>query len=212
VSGSDAAVPSDSYDSGPATVAAGDSWMVGFATDEVLLPEPLVSRAAAALSDLQRRHWTVATAESVTGGLVCAALVEVPGASASVAGGVVAYETTVKSSVLGVPRALLEEKGPVHSTTAAAMARHARLLLGSDVGIATTGVAGPQTHGGAPVGRVFVAVDARGGRAKVRRIDVPGSRSEIRRAAAEEALDLLQWAAQLGPRGSRADPIERDRE
>ncbi len=105
---------------------------------------------------------TVATAESLTGGLLCAALVSVPGASVVVRGGVVAYAADVKTGVLGVPADVLDQHGTVAAESAAAMAVAARALFGADWAVATTGVAGPDPIEDKPVGTVHVAVAGRG--------------------------------------------------
>ncbi|MDE0545899.1 CinA family protein [Microbacterium sp. C7(2022)] len=145
--------------------------------------------AESALRALQARGWTVGTAESLTGGLVVASLVDVPGASASVRGGIVAYATDVKASALGVDASLLAAHGPVHPDVARQLAEGARSALGVDVGIATTGVAGPEPQGGRAVGTVFVAVVTPEA-AAVRELALTGDRAEIRHAAVREALEL----------------------
>jgi nicotinamide-nucleotide amidase len=138
---------------------------------------------------------TVATAESLTGGLVVAALVQFPGASRVVRGGVVAYATEVKHSVLGVPEELLADRGPVDADVAAAMAEAARDRFGATYGVATTGVAGPDPQGGVAVGRVHVAV-ATPNSVTVESLDLTGDRDAIRSQAAAVALILLD---RLGP-------------
>ncbi len=157
--------------------------------------EPAAARVVAAL---RAAGLTVATAESLTGGLVCAALVDVPGASAVVRGGLVAYATELKASLLGVDGALLARTGPVDAEVARQMARGARARLGADVGLATTGVAGPGPADGHPAGTVFVAVaaDALPGGAAARRLALAGERAEVRRTAVQEVLADL--AALLG--------------
>jgi nicotinamide-nucleotide amidase len=139
---------------------------------------------------------TVGSAESLTGGLVVATLVDPPGASAVVRGGVVAYATPLKSSVLGVDAALLAERGAVDAEVARQLAVGARRVLGVDWGVATTGVAGPDPQDGMPVGCVFVAVAAPDGSVAVERHDLSGGRPEIRAGAVDAALTLL--ARQLG--------------
>lgn len=146
------------------------------------------------LDRLRERGWSVATAESLTGGLVASALVEIAGASESLRGGVVAYDTRVKSSLLGVDSGLLEARGAVDPDVATQMARGARRALradglDADVGIATTGVAGPAPADGQPVGRVYVAVSTPDGD-DVREHDLEGDRDEIRRQAVTWALRL----------------------
>jgi nicotinamide-nucleotide amidase len=108
-----------------------------------------VTAAADVLALLRERGLTLAVAESLTGGALCDAFVSVPGASAVLRGAVVAYATPVKASVLGVDAALLEREGPVHPDVARAMADGVRRVLAvdgrpADVGVATTGVAGPE--------------------------------------------------------------------
>jgi nicotinamide-nucleotide amidase len=133
---------------------------------------------------------TVGTAESLTGGLVAAAISTVPGASAVLRGGVVAYAPDVKASLLGVPAALLRQRGAVDPDVAAAMATGARLALGATFGVATTGVAGPDPSDGKPVGTVHVAVSGPAAGAR-RELRLSGSRAEIRAAAVRDALQLL---------------------
>jgi PncC family amidohydrolase len=137
-------------------------------------------------------------AESLTGGLVAATIVSVPGASAVLRGGVVAYATDVKASVLGVDPGLLARVGAVDADVADAMAEGVARLLGADYGVATTGVAGPSEQDGKPVGTVFVAIvgpdDVRqaGGDGVVRELWLRGNRERIRQAAVTTALDMLR--------------------
>jgi nicotinamide-nucleotide amidase len=135
---------------------------------------------------------TLATAESCTGGLVSARLTSVPGASAAFVGGVVAYANDVKQAGLGVPETLLEEHGAVSAEVARAMAHGVRERLGSDVGVAVTGVAGPD--GGTPekpVGLVFVHAAGPGGE-EARRSELPGDREMVRGRATAAALHLVR--------------------
>ncbi|TDC57044.1 CinA family protein [Jiangella ureilytica] len=137
---------------------------------------------------------TVAAAESLTGGLVCAALTSVPGSSAVVRGGVVVYATDLKAALAGVPEAVLESDGPVAASTAAAMASGVRERLGADVGLATTGVAGPDAQDGHPPGTVHVAAATADG-VRVRSFTgasaLPGGREDVRAATVAEVLALL---------------------
>lgn len=145
--------------------------------------------AEAVVAALGARGLTLAVAESLTGGLVMGALTEVPGASVVFRGGPVVYATDTKSSVLDVDPALLEARGPVDPDVADAMARSVRRRWRADVGLATTGVAGPSRQSGKPVGEVYVGVaDAAG--TVVHRVDLAaaGDRSAIRREAVELAL------------------------
>lgn len=134
---------------------------------------------------------TAATAESLTGGLIGAHLTAVPGASATYRGGAVTYATDTKSSVLGVPEALLAEHGAVHPDVAAHMARGARRLTGADFGVAVTGVAGPEPQDGQPVGTVYAAVAGPDSHTRVVRFSFTGDRSGIRLDTVTGALRLL---------------------
>lgn len=149
-----------------------------------------MSLASDVVAALRAAGLTVATAESLTGGLVCGALTDVPGASAVVRGGVVAYATPVKASVLGVDPDLLARVGAVDADVAGQLAEGARRVLGADVGVATTGVAGPDPADGLPVGTVFVGVSGPWGTA-VERHALTGDRHTIRLASVSAALDLL---------------------
>jgi nicotinamide-nucleotide amidase len=135
---------------------------------------------------------TIGTAESCTGGLLAGRLTERPGSSAYVLGGVVSYANEVKQDVLGVPPELIERLGAVSPEVAAAMADGVRSLLGADVGVGITGIAGPD--GGTPdkpVGLVYLCV--RGPeRAVARREVIPGSRADVRRRAVVIALHMIR--------------------
>lgn len=144
--------------------------------------------AAELIGLLNRRGWTLATAESLTGGLVSAAVTSVPGASAVFLGGVVAYATESKHAVLGVPEVVLAQHGPVAAPTAAAMARAACARFGADVGIATTGVAGPDPAAGLAPGAVFVAAATGSGDVRVAAPHCEGNRAAIRDCAVRAAL------------------------
>lgn len=151
--------------------------------------------AAAALEALRDRGWTLAIAESLTGGALADAFVRVAGASAVLVGAIVAYATPVKASVLGVDRALLDREGPVHPEVAAQMADGVRRALAvdgrpADVGVATTGVAGPDPQGGRAAGTVYVAVTTPHGR-RVVGMDLPGDRQAVRSGAVEAAVRLV---------------------
>lgn len=149
--------------------------------------------AAAAVRALRTADRTVATAESLTGGLVCAALTSVPGASEVVRGSVVAYATEVKAGVLGVDAELLAAGGAVQEEVARQMAVGVCRLLGADIGVATTGVAGPDPQDGQPVGTVFIAVaQAYDGATRVSRLALRGGgREDIRAATVAAALTLV---------------------
>ncbi|NMR19532.1 CinA family protein [Cellulomonas fimi] len=151
------------------------------------------------LDALGRLGWTVGTAESLTGGLVASALVEVPGASRVFRGGVVAYATDLKASMLGVDAELLAARGAVDPAVAEAMAHGARDLLGADVGLATTGVAGPDPQDGAQAGTVHVAVATPSG-AHGASAWLPGDRAAVRAAARDLVLRLALDV--IGARGN----------
>jgi CDP-diacylglycerol--glycerol-3-phosphate 3-phosphatidyltransferase len=133
---------------------------------------------------------TVATAESLTGGLVAAALTDVPGSSRAFRGGVVAYATELKTRLLGVDAGLLAAHGPVYAPVAAAMAEGVRQRLTATIGVATTGVAGPDPQDGHPPGTVHIAVSLDDDTV-VRTIALPGDRDEVRRLTVERVLGLL---------------------
>ncbi len=146
------------------------------------------SAAAQLLAALERHGWTVAVAESLTGGLVTATLVDVPGASRTVRGGIVSYATDLKATLLGVPPELLAARGAVDADVAQEMARGVRSALGADVGLATTGVAGPDPQDGHEPGTVHVAVvtpdDAR-----VISSTLPGDRAAVRAGARDRVIE-----------------------
>jgi nicotinamide-nucleotide amidase len=151
-----------------------------------------VGLAAQIVGLLTRRQQTVAVAESLTGGLLGAAITTVPGASAVFRGGVIAYATDVKAALLGVSAALLAERGAVDPDVAGAMAAGVRERLGAAIGAATTGVAGPEAADGKPPGTVHIAVSAAGGTV-VQTLALSGGRDEIRRDTVERSLRLM-WS------------------
>ncbi len=146
--------------------------------------------AGQVLARLRSGGQTVAVAESLTGGLVAAALTDIPGASESFRGGVVAYATELKAALLGVDRDLLARHGAVYAPVAAAMAVGVRTRLGATYGVATTGVAGPDPADGQPVGTAHIAVSAADDTV-VRTVALTGDRHEIRKLTVEHALGLL---------------------
>ncbi len=133
---------------------------------------------------------TIATAESLTGGALCAALVSVPGASAVVRGGIVAYTGDMKARLLGVDPDLIARAGLVSADVAEAMARGVRDATGAVLGVATTGAAGPEAHDGAPPGRAHVAVAGPAGAAS-RLVEIDGDRDAVRAGAVDAALGLV---------------------
>ncbi len=141
---------------------------------------------------LALRGATVATCESLTGGLVGAAITSVPGASTVYRGGLITYATDLKAALAGVDPALLEHRGPVDGDVARQMAEGVRRRCGADWGVSTTGVAGPEPLGGASAGTVWIGIagpDAGDGRSVLLSLD--GDRAAIREASVDAALDLL---------------------
>jgi nicotinamide-nucleotide amidase len=148
--------------------------------------------------DLTFRGLSVAVAESLTGGLLTAKLIDPPGASAVVWGGVVAYNTELKHTLLGVDSSVLAVHGAVHPDVAARMAvgvrEHCRVGgRPADIGIATTGAAGPDPQDGQPAGTVFVGISTPAG-TRVTALALSGDRSEIRNTTVYESLLLLKNA------------------
>ncbi|MFB9074206.1 CinA family protein [Citricoccus parietis] len=149
---------------------------------------------AAVVQLLIRRDLTVATAESLTAGLLAATLADVPGASGTLQGGVVAYQNHVKERLLGVDPALLARAGAVDAEVARQMAEGARRVTGADVGISTTGVAGPEAHQGKPVGTVYVGLAGMPGHAEPEAVllHLKGDREAIRRDTVRRGLQMMQ--------------------
>lgn len=145
---------------------------------------------------LTQRHWSIAVAESLTGGLLVAELIRTPGASAVVRGGIVAYDTRLKQSLLGVDASLLSIHGAVHPDVAAQMAtgvREALAIAGepAHIGISTTGAAGPEPQDGQPVGTVYLGF-AVGSDVRTTALALSGSREDIRLAVVRESLSELR--------------------
>lgn len=135
-------------------------------------------------------NFTVATAESCTGGLVASRFTDLSGASAYFKGGVVAYCNEAKQNILRVKEETLEAFGAISSQTALEMATNVRALFNATIGISTTGVAGPLTSEGKPVGLVYVAIVGEDF-SEVKEFHFAGSRTEIKFQAADEAMNLL---------------------
>jgi nicotinamide-nucleotide amidase len=191
--------PAGSASAAPAPAASeSESWSA---------PRPETSDAGEAarlapqlLAAALRARLTVAVAESLTGGRVAAALTAVPGASAVLRGSVTAYATDLKARLLGVDAALLDRVGAVDGEVARQMALGVRKVCGADVGIATTGVAGPTPQDGKAVGTVFVAVVGPDpDRVLIAPARFEGERGRVQDAATELALasaveHLTSWA------------------
>jgi nicotinamide-nucleotide amidase len=157
----------------------------------------LVDRAAALLEAYKARSWRIATAESCTGGLIAALLTEIPGSSAVVERGFVTYSNEAKTELIGVPAALIAAHGAVSEPVARAMAKGALSGSKADVAVSVTGIAGP--GGGTaqkPLGLVHLALAAPGRATRhIERRYGERSRGEIRMAALQDALSLLEEAA-----------------
>jgi nicotinamide-nucleotide amidase len=139
---------------------------------------------------LLARGETVAAAESLTAGLFCATLADVPGASATLRGGAVVYATDLKTTLAGVPAELLATAGPVSESTAAALAEGIRVRCSATWGVGLTGVAGPDPVDGHRPGRVYLGLSD-GLLTVVHELDLPGDRAEIRAAAVDLGLRRL---------------------
>ncbi|MFP3465775.1 CinA family protein [Leifsonia sp. SIMBA_070] len=164
------------------------------------VPAAVDSPTASVVRALIDRGLTIAVAESLTGGMLTAELTSVPGASAVVLGGAVVYATELKHTLLGVDGDLLAVEGPVHPEVARQLASgvRERLAVGgraADLGLSTTGVAGPDPQGGRPVGTVFVGIATTEGTRSLA-LELSGDREAIRRRTVREAVAAL--AAELG--------------
>jgi nicotinamide-nucleotide amidase len=140
---------------------------------------------------LLARGETVAAAESLTAGLFCATLATVPGASATLRGGVVVYATELKTALAGVPAHLLAAHGPVSPETAAALAEGVRERCAASWGIGLTGVAGPDPVDGHGPGRIYVGIASHGRRTDVVELDLAGDRAAVRAGAVSAAMEEL---------------------
>jgi nicotinamide-nucleotide amidase len=166
-----------------------------------LAADPLAARLHRALL---ARGETVAAAESLTAGLFCATLATVPGASATLRGGLVVYATDLKSALAGVPAGLLADSGPVSPQTAAALAEGVRERCTATWGIGLTGVAGPDPVDGHRPGRVYLGV-AGPDRTDVVRLDLPGDRPAVRAGTVTAALQQLLDRVQDRPPAGNGD-------
>lgn len=156
------------------------------------------SLAQSAVRALKARNWTVATAESLTGGMIASALVEVPGASQVVKGGFVTYQSVSKTMLLGVPAEMIDRYDVVSAEVARAMAQGARERLGVDIAVSATGLAGPD--GGTPerpVGTVFLGVATAEGVYDIP-LHLTGNRARIRTLTMKNALNALRLEAEKG--------------
>ena len=160
--------------------------------DDAIYGEDDADLAAVVLEQCRTRSLTIAVAESCTGGLLGARLTAIPGSSEVVLGGVIAYANAVKTTLLGVPAAMLRGHGAVSEPVVRAMASGVRAATGARVGLAITGVAGP--GGGTeekPVGTVWIATDV-DGEIDARKTRLIGDRAEVRQRAAQAILEMLR--------------------
>ncbi len=164
--------------------------MEGFAQLS-LVDDATADRVRVLVDALVAAGESVAVAESLTGGLVLSTLVNPAGASRVVVGGVVAYSTDVKASVLGVDAGLLAERGAVDAAVAVQMADRVRAQFGATIGLSTTGVAGPDSQDGVAVGTVFVALSSDRGEF-VEEHHFAGTRDDVRWASVDAALTILE--------------------
>ncbi|MEY9857268.1 nicotinamide-nucleotide amidase [Catenulispora sp. GAS73] len=155
--------------------------------DEAVGTEQIGRLATELVQDGTALGFTVAVAESLTGGLLAAAITSVPGASAVFRGSVTAYATEIKASVLGVDADLLARQGAVDAEVARQMAEGVRRLFGASIGLSTTGVAGPTEQDGKPVGLVYVGYCA-SGRPTAEELHLEGDREAIRAQTVLRAL------------------------
>ena len=146
--------------------------------------------AQALIRGLQAQGLTVATCESLTGGMICAALVDVPGASRVVRGGLITYQTDTKSLLAGVDAGLIETHGVVSAEVARAMAAGARDALHADIAVSATGMASPGEIGDPPAGTVFVGLASAAGVQAVE-LHLTGDRQAVRQQTVDAALKLI---------------------
>lgn len=164
--------------------------MAGVAAEPAAGPVSDPDAARRVIERLAARGETIAVAESLTGGMLAAALVDVPGASAVLRGGVVAYATDLKHGLLGVDEDLLRDRGPVDGEVARQMAEGVRARLGATIGVATTGVAGPEPQGGHPPGEVWIGI-ASASAASAEPFAFTGDRAAVRAATVAAALERV---------------------
>jgi PncC family amidohydrolase len=151
-----------------------------------------MSRAEHVGELLLARGWKIAVAESTAGGLISAALLEVPGASRYYERGVIAYSRAAKLETLGMPPELYTERGSTHQAAVRAMAEGVRRISGAQVGVAESGVAGPGVgRSGLPIGTVWAAV-ATPERALERELHLPGDRAQIMSGIVDAVLGMLE--------------------
>ncbi len=169
------------------------------------MDDPLLTEDARGLvADLTIRQQSIATAESLTAGLLAATLAGVPGASEVLRGGLVTYTERTKIMLAGVAPQILQEVGPVAAPTARALAVGARQRCEATWGVGLTGVAGPEPHGGHEVGTVFIGLAGPGetGAIEVVELQLSGTRWDIRLSAVRESISRLRGLV------AAAQPVE----
>ena len=146
--------------------------------------------AQEAVAALKERRWTVGTCESLTGGMICSTLVDVPGASKVVRGGLITYQTDMKTLLADVDAALIEAHGVVSGEVARAMAAGARARLGVDIAVSATGMASPGDENDPPAGTVYVGLASEKG-VRAIALHLTGNRQEIRHQTVEQAIQAI---------------------
>ena len=145
--------------------------------------------ASSLIKKLQEKNLTLAVAESLTGGLVAASLTEIPGASKVIKGSITAYSDEIKQNVLNVNEDTITNFTSISEQVALEMAINVRKIMKSDIGISTTGVAGPEKSAGFAPGLVFVAISI-GDHNMCQKLEITGDRSKIRNQTVQEILQL----------------------
>jgi len=154
------------------------------------------SLASSVFSLLKEQNQTIAAAESLTGGMFSDELISIPGASAVCYGGIVSYDRSAKEKLLGISAELIDEYGTVSEQCAKAMAQSVRQLLGTDIGISFTGVAGPDETEGQPAGRVFIAISYKDA-IQVEKFDFQGGRHSVRNKSVTKGLAMIHKLLKL---------------
>ena len=145
--------------------------------------------ASSLIKKLEEKNLTLAVAESLTGGLVAASLTEIPGASKVVKGSITAYADEIKQNILNVNKETITNFTSISEQVAVEMAINVRKIMKSDIGISTTGVAGPEKSAGFAPGLVFVAISI-GDHNMCQKLEITGDRSKIRNQTVHEILQL----------------------
>lgn len=173
-----------------AAMSGDSSWDVPY-TEGIVDDRLRGVQPAELISMLRSAGLSIATAESLTGGGLCSRLVDVPGASDVVLGGVCTYTSEKKKDILHVTPELLDEEGPVHARVASEMACAAQRMFGADVAISTTGVAGPGPADGHPAGTVYIACTV-GSHVEICRYTFTGERAQVRDLSIRAGIHLTQ--------------------